>query len=187
MTSPKPLLIATRVWALLQSRAVGRERCGATLQSFIQPIRARDPRANTATTWQRGAEENGGNRRTRGGTKVGTEHSFLEKFVNCPGLFLQSFNWINTPFTDVATKQLTCFPNYYTWETCCFTLIRLFFLVCRTCGPLCIISAVLSITFSWTLQHSAALFVALPHRVNILVFCMFFNNAQKLFRFLFVS
>lgn len=87
------------------------------------------------------------------------EHSFLVKFVNCPGLFLQSFNWINTPFTDVATKQqlpkLLSHEYMDKWRAGNMllyfnTLVRLFFLVCRTCGPLCIISAVLSITFSWT-------------------------------------
>ncbi len=64
------------------------ERCGATRRSFTRSSRPRVHRANTAETWQRGAEESGENRRTRGETKVSGEHVY--KFC------AHSFNYYST-------------------------------------------------------------------------------------------
>lgn len=50
--------------------AVCSGRCGATDHSFIRAVRPHHPRATSARTWQRGAEENEGNRQTHGETKV---------------------------------------------------------------------------------------------------------------------
>lgn len=177
MTSPKPVF-ATRVWAPLQSQ---RERCGATLHAFIPPIRARDPRLDTETTWRRGSEESGENKRTRGGTKVSQSCIRSLWSVRVIPAVIHSAKLTRS----ARILRTNYFPNYYsmhTWinqkrETC----LHLFF-ECRLSkfAELAVRFASFlqssASRFHWLLQHSAALLVALPHRViNFWVF----TNGKK--------